>query len=256
MSRSKPTFTEACCVRPGTQHWVYVADYAKMNKYYAGRRLSNNYRKAGAYEVRKAATGEFTVTSGYSDTCIATVYPDNRVVVGTLYGSTDRATLSHLIALNVHSVSSKYRQNHLRYGGGYRSKGKPLVKGLEFRGGFCLNPERAVDTLRKVKPEVRRAWTKLFAPWLALMRAMVRLTEGPIDKGSWSLPPIEFLTEKEVMAENAMTLISYGLRHGQPSWEDKSNFTKNNKNAVNLVQNHLREAYYEEHDGFVWTPEQ
>lgn len=247
------TLIDACCLSAGSR-WLHVADYAKTHRFWAGRRLSNDYRKASGYTIRKQPDGSFSLNrrkSGFT----AWIHPDNTVTFTSTSCQGDRMAAEHLIGLPVYNRFRKNIQQSVRFRNMIDNKSYPMVAGLVFKNQECLNIELAKDVLRKVKPEVRREWTKLFSPWATLMKAVARLTDGEVEEGSWRIPDLAIL-EGEPNAEDAMHLIEYGIRHGQPEWKRKNDWDYRKRCAIALVQNHLREAYYEEHDGFIWTPEQ
>lgn len=262
-------FRDELCKKtsPNGYRWSTYISYDMTLAFWSKRRdKKGSVRKLGRVEIIRKDDGLFRFHDSYYGVTFASLAPDDTVTIMCAKPHVGTQYIEHMINASVYSKSQANIKHRLRCrphgavvkeGESWHAPAFPLVPGLQFRRGEVLNREASEDVFRTSKPEVRRAWTKLFAPWGALMKVLAKLSEERIP-GNYSADPsllLEILYG-EPNAQDAEALLAFGLgrAHRYYYGMSKQSETEHLMKAARYVQNTLREEYYKANDGWTWGP--
>ena len=262
-------FRDELCKKtsPNGYRWSTYISYDMTRAFWHRRRdKKGRMRKLRRVEIIRKDDGLFHFFDSYYGVTYASLAPDDTVTIMHTKPHVGTRYIEYMINASVYSKSQANIKHRLRCrphgavvpeGESWHSPAFPLVPGLQFRRGEVLNREIAEDVFRTSKPEVRRAWTKLFAPWRALMKVLAKLSEDMIAAKYHADPSLLLeILDGEPNAQDAEALLSFGLGrvHRYYYGRSKQSATEHTLKAARCVQNALRKEYYEANNGWTWGP--
>jgi len=249
------------------RNWETYISYGMTRAFWHRRRdKKGRMRKLRRVEIIRKDDGLFHFFDSYYGVTYASLAPDDTVTIMHTKPHVGTRYIEYMINASVYSKSQANIKHRLRCrphgavvpeGESWHSPAFPLVPGLQFRRGEVLNREIVVEEFRTSKPEVRRAWTKLFAPWGALMKVLAKLSEDMIAAKYHADPSLLLeILDGEPNAQDAEALLSFGLGrvHRYYYGRSKQSATEHTLKAARCVQNALRKEYYEANNGWTWGP--